>query len=105
MKLCHEKLRIHRILKIKIILVLLLFQFSILHKYYRFVAGVINRERIPAFERLLWRACRGNVFFKQAEIATALYDPGTGDLTNKCVFIVFFQGEQLKIRVKKICEG
>lgn len=70
-----------------------------------FVAGVINRERIPAFERLLWRACRGNVFFKQAEIDTALYDPGTGDLTHKCVFIVFFQGEQLKIRVKKICEG
>jgi len=70
-----------------------------------FVAGVINRDRIPIFERLLWRACRGNVFFKHAEIDTALYDPGTGDLTHKCVFIVFFQGEQLKIRVKKICEG
>lgn len=70
-----------------------------------FVAGVINRERAPAFERLLWRACRGNVFFKQAEIENALYDPGTNDLVNKCVFIVFFQGEQLKIRVKKICEG
>ena len=72
---------------------------------FRFVAGVINRERAPAFERLLWRACRGNVFFKQAEIENALYDPGTNDLVNKCVFIVFFQGEQLKIRVKKICEG
>ena len=58
-----------------------------------------------AFERLLWRACRGNVFFKQAEIEAMLYEPSTGDLTYKCVFIVFFQGEQLKIRVKKICEG
>ena len=43
----------------------------------RFVAGVILRERIPAFERMLWRACRGNVFLKQAEIETPLEDPVT----------------------------
>lgn len=71
----------------------------------RFVTGVISRERVPSFERLLWRACRGNVFFKQAEIETPLEDPSTGDLVNKCVFIIFFQGDQLKSRVKKICEG
>ncbi|KAF7997553.1 hypothetical protein HCN44_006124 [Aphidius gifuensis] len=53
-----------------------------------FVAGVILRERIPAFERMLWRACRGN-----------------GDNVFKSVFIIFFQGDQLKTRVKKICEG
>lgn len=28
-----------------------------------------------------------------------------GDQVNKSVFIIFFQGEQLKSRVKKICEG
>lgn len=39
-----------------------------------FVAGVILRERIPAFERMLWRACRGNVFLRQAEIETPLED-------------------------------
>merc|ERR1712012_307985 len=70
-----------------------------------FVAGVILRERIPAFERMLWRACRGNVFLKQAEIETPLEDPVTGDQVHKSVFIIFFQGEQLKSRVKKICEG
>lgn len=42
-----------------------------------FVAGVILRERIPAFERMLWRACRGNVFLRQAEIETPLEDPST----------------------------
>lgn len=41
----------------------------------RFVAGVILRERIPAFERMLWRACRGNVFLRQAEIESPLEDP------------------------------
>ncbi|XP_049797993.1 V-type proton ATPase 116 kDa subunit a 1 isoform X1 [Schistocerca nitens] len=70
-----------------------------------FVAGVILRERIPAFERMLWRACRGNVFLRQAEIETPLEDPSNGDAVYKSVFIIFFQGDQLKTRVKKICEG
>merc|ERR1719412_2231384 len=70
-----------------------------------FVAGVILRSRLPAFEKLLWRACRGNVFLKMAEIEDPLEDPhaGAGDVF-KSVFVIFFQGEQLKTRVKKICE-
>lgn len=42
-----------------------------------FVAGVINRERVPAFERMLWRISRGNVFLRQAEIDKPLEDPAT----------------------------
>ncbi|CAD7084291.1 unnamed protein product [Hermetia illucens] len=70
-----------------------------------FVAGVILRERLPAFERMLWRACRGNVFLRQAMIESPLEDPSNGDQVFKSVFIIFFQGDQLKTRVKKICEG
>ncbi|CAK8673710.1 unnamed protein product [Clavelina lepadiformis] len=70
-----------------------------------FVTGVILREKMPAFERVLWRACRGNVFLRYVEIEESFKDPHTGDTVNKCVFIIFFQGEQLKNRVKKICEG
>ncbi|XP_055548031.1 V-type proton ATPase 116 kDa subunit a 1 isoform X2 [Wyeomyia smithii] len=70
-----------------------------------FVAGVILRERLPAFERMLWRACRGNVFLRQAMIESPLEDPSNGDKVYKSVFIIFFQGDQLKTRVKKICEG
>ncbi|TGZ71151.1 hypothetical protein CRM22_002803 [Opisthorchis felineus] len=69
------------------------------------LAGVIPRDRLPAFERMLWRACRGNVFLKQAEIDEPLEDPTTGTKVNKSVFLVFFQGDQLRTRVKKICEG
>uniref|UniRef100_A0A673JA17 V-type proton ATPase subunit a n=1 Tax=Sinocyclocheilus rhinocerous TaxID=307959 RepID=A0A673JA17_9TELE len=67
--------------------------------------GVIGRERIPTFERMLWRVCRGNVFLRQADIEDPLEDPATGDHVHKSVFIIFFQGDQLKNRVKKICEG
>ncbi|XP_037093376.1 V-type proton ATPase 116 kDa subunit a1-like isoform X2 [Pollicipes pollicipes] len=74
-------------------------------KQLSFVAGVIQRERMPGFERMLWRACRGNVFVRQAQIEAALEDPVSGDQVYKSVFIIFFQGEQLKTRVKKICEG
>ena len=42
-----------------------------------FVAGVIGRERVPGFERMLWRISRGNVFVKQVEIDEALEDPVT----------------------------
>lgn len=45
------------------------------YEFNSFVAGVILRERLPAFERMLWRACRGNVFLRQAMIETPLEDP------------------------------
>ncbi|XP_077483872.1 V-type proton ATPase 116 kDa subunit a 1-like isoform X3 [Amblyomma americanum] len=70
-----------------------------------FVAGVVLRDRLPSFERMLWRVCRGNVFLRQTAIETPLEDPVTSDQVYKIVFIIFFQGEQLKTRVKKICEG
>ena len=42
-----------------------------------FVSGVILRERMLSFERMLWRVCRGNVFLKQAEIPELIEDPIT----------------------------
>jgi V-type H+-transporting ATPase subunit a len=70
-----------------------------------FVAGVILREKMPTFELMLWRACRGNVFLKQAEIELPLTDTVTNENVYKSVFIIFFQGDQLRSRVKKICEA
>ncbi|KAI4477264.1 hypothetical protein M0804_012854 [Polistes exclamans] len=70
-----------------------------------FVAGVINRERVPTFERMLWRISRGNVFLRQAELEKPLEDPATGNKIYKTAFVAFFQGEQLKSRIKKVCTG
>uniref|UniRef100_A0A8C3RV89 V-type proton ATPase subunit a n=1 Tax=Chelydra serpentina TaxID=8475 RepID=A0A8C3RV89_CHESE len=42
-----------------------------------FTAGVIKRERMVPFERLLWRACRGNIYLRYTEMDTSLEDPIT----------------------------
>lgn len=70
-----------------------------------FVAGVILRDRLPSFERLLWRACRGNALIRSAFIEEELEDPTTGETVLKAAFVVFYQGDNLKTRVKKICDG
>ncbi|CAB0014648.1 unnamed protein product [Nesidiocoris tenuis] len=70
-----------------------------------FVAGVVPKERVFSFERMLWRISRGNVFLRRADIDEPLYDPATGNSRLKTVFVAFFQGEQLKSRVKKVCAG
>ncbi|XP_032637830.1 V-type proton ATPase 116 kDa subunit a 4 [Chelonoidis abingdonii] len=70
-----------------------------------FTAGVIKRERMVPFERLLWRACRGNIYLRYTEMDTALEDPITKEQMKKNVFIIFYQGEQLSQKIKKICDG
>ncbi|XP_054844818.1 V-type proton ATPase 116 kDa subunit a 4 isoform X2 [Eublepharis macularius] len=70
-----------------------------------FIAGVIKRERMGPFERVLWRACRGNIYLRFSEMDTPLEDPVTKEEVKKNVFIIFYQGEQLKQKIKKICEG
>jgi V-type H+-transporting ATPase subunit a len=40
-----------------------------------FVAGTIVRDKLPAFERLLWRTTRGNLFIKNVPIAGLVRDP------------------------------
>uniref|UniRef100_A0A8C4SXG1 V-type proton ATPase subunit a n=1 Tax=Erpetoichthys calabaricus TaxID=27687 RepID=A0A8C4SXG1_ERPCA len=72
----------------------------------RFVAGVIKQERFPAFERVLWRVCRGNFFLRHSEIQARFEDPvATVEILKKEVFIIFLQGEQFKGKIGKICEG
>ncbi|XP_036616122.1 V-type proton ATPase 116 kDa subunit a [Trichosurus vulpecula] len=70
-----------------------------------FTAGVINRERMASFERLLWRVCRGNIYLKYTELDILLEDPVTKEELKKNIFVIFYQGDQLKKKVNKICEG
>ncbi|XP_055327225.1 V-type proton ATPase 116 kDa subunit a 1-like [Paramacrobiotus metropolitanus] len=70
-----------------------------------FLAGTILQQKVPAFERLIWRLSRGTVLVRCHDIETPLEDPLTGAEIRKSTFFAFYQGEQLKVRVKKICEA
>jgi len=58
------------------------------------------------FERVLWRALHGNLYFKVARIDDdEITDPNTGEIVEKSVFVVFFHGQQSLIKIRKICDA
>ncbi|XP_030523170.1 V-type proton ATPase subunit a3 [Rhodamnia argentea] len=70
-----------------------------------FLCGLVPREKSMAFERILFRATRGNVFLKQAEIEEPVMDPASGEKVEKNIFLVFYSGERAKNKILKICEA
>lgn len=70
-----------------------------------FISGVIDRPSFNTFERILYRATRGNLYMKYSEIKEDIKDPHTGNMTQKNVFCIFFPGQQLQLKIKKICES
>jgi V-type H+-transporting ATPase subunit a len=71
----------------------------------RFVAGVIPRQRMAAFERILWRALRGNLYMNYAEIDELIRDPSTDEMVSKNVFIIFAHGKEIINKIRKISES
>uniref|UniRef100_A0A7E4UYN7 V-type proton ATPase subunit a n=1 Tax=Panagrellus redivivus TaxID=6233 RepID=A0A7E4UYN7_PANRE len=70
-----------------------------------FSVGIIKRDRINAFERILWRACHRTAFLRYSEIEDVFEDPATGDKIENAVFIIFHNGDRLKNIINKICDG
>ncbi|KAJ4716584.1 V-type proton ATPase subunit a [Melia azedarach] len=70
-----------------------------------FVAGLVPREKSMSFERMLFRATRGNVFLRQAVVDDPVIDPISGEKIEKNVFAVFYSGERAKNKILKICEA
>jgi V-type H+-transporting ATPase subunit a len=69
-----------------------------------FVAGTIQVEKLAAFERLLFRATRGNMFLRSVAVG-AVSDPVSGERQEKAVYVAFFAGERAKQKILKICEA
>lgn len=44
---------------------------------HRFVSGLINQGKVEAFEKMLWRVCKGYTIVTYAELDEPLEDPET----------------------------
>jgi hypothetical protein len=77
------------------------------HAYIAVCQLSINRDlmtfgvQVLPFERLLFRATRGNMFLKHSVVG-AVTDPITGDKQEKAVFTVFFAGERARLKILKV---
>ncbi|XP_032434861.1 V-type proton ATPase 116 kDa subunit a [Xiphophorus hellerii] len=69
-----------------------------------FISGLIQRAKIEAFERMLWRVCKGYTILSYAEVEEYLEDPDTGEPTKSVVFLISYWGDQIGQKVKKICD-
>ncbi|KAJ4914031.1 V-type proton ATPase subunit a3 [Raphanus sativus] len=70
-----------------------------------FLTGLVPREKSMVFERILFRATRGNVFIRQTVLEDPVIDPNSGEKVEKNVFVVFYSGERAKSKILKICEA
>ncbi|KAM7522296.1 hypothetical protein LguiA_012198 [Lonicera macranthoides] len=71
----------------------------------RFISGIICKSKVLRFERMLFRATRGNMFFNQSPADDPIMDPVTAEMVEKTIFVVFFSGEQARTKILKICEA
>ena len=62
---------------------------------------MIAQEKLTPFERLLFRATRGNMFLKSVAVGQVL-DPTTSEKQEKAVFVVFFAGDRARSKIMKV---
>ncbi|XP_064163497.1 V-type proton ATPase 116 kDa subunit a 2-like isoform X2 [Anguilla rostrata] len=69
-----------------------------------FISGLIQRAKMEAFERMLWRVCKGYTILSHSELDECVQDPDTGEPTKSVVFLISFWGDQIGQKVQKICD-
>uniref|UniRef100_A0A7N6ABI0 V-type proton ATPase subunit a n=1 Tax=Anabas testudineus TaxID=64144 RepID=A0A7N6ABI0_ANATE len=72
--------------------------------HHLFVSGLIQRVKVEAFERMLWRVCKGYTILSYAEVDENLADLDTGEISKSVVFLISFWGDQIGQKVQKICD-
>lgn len=70
-----------------------------------FISGLVPKAKSIPFERILFRATRGNIYLKQSAVEQPVTDPVSGEKVEKIVFVIFYSGERARTKVMKICEA
>ncbi|KAL7580115.1 hypothetical protein ACA910_012875 [Epithemia clementina (nom. ined.)] len=69
------------------------------------ITGVVATEERVRFERMIFRATRGNCYIRFAQIKQPITDPESGNMVEKSVFIIFYKSESIESKLKKICDA
>ena len=69
------------------------------------IAGVVATEEKVRFDRMIFRATRGNSLVRFAPIDHPTIDPETGKESEKSVFMIFFKSPTIENKLKKICDA
>ncbi|XP_066396163.1 V-type proton ATPase subunit a3-like [Miscanthus floridulus] len=69
------------------------------------LSGLVPKEKAMAFERILFRATRGNIFLRQEPVDEPVTDPVSGEKVTKNAFVIFYSGERAKTKILKICDA
>jgi len=74
---------------------------------FRFIAGVIDRKKVFSFEKILWRALRGNLLFHHTEIEEPSIEKSedTNEPLYEDVFIIMVHGAELVTKIKRISDA
>jgi V-type H+-transporting ATPase subunit a len=69
------------------------------------LSGLVPKEKAMAFERILFRATRGNIFLRQESVDEPVTDPVSGEKVAKNAFVIFYSGDRAKAKILKICDA
>jgi V-type H+-transporting ATPase subunit a len=70
-----------------------------------FICGILPKEKLPTFERVLWRTTRGNLVMRKEFLDEKIVDPATELAVDKVVFVIYSQGANVQAKIRKICES
>eukprot|EP01083_Nonionella_stella_P013313 37490_1 len=71
----------------------------------RHVTGLIDESQRESFERMLWRATRGNILLRFAEIPWEMKDGETGESIQKTAFCVFFSAKKVQSIIVRLVKA
>lgn len=57
----------------------------------RFISGIICTSKALKFERMLFRATRGNMFFNQSPAEEQVLDPTSGEMVCRFLFLFYLK--------------